>query len=162
MEPIPYQTVEDAFREGEVESKDSTTLGRYLLALANQPIESDRVKHRDVIRGITINHVLLQRHIAELDKKNANTQKLVVALTIAAVITGGIQIWYASKADKRSEAESLRPAQTQQPPITQSMAPSQMKPQVCHPASAIETSRPLFVYQVNPIESRHSLQALPS
>ena len=59
MEPIPYQTVEDAFREGEVESKDSITLGRYLLALANQPIESDRVKHRDIIRGITINHVLL-------------------------------------------------------------------------------------------------------
>lgn len=105
-----YQPVEDAFREDRIQSEDSATLGRYLHALSNQPIHNDLIRHRDIIRGITINHVLLQRHIADLDRKNTNTQRLVLVLTIASVLTGAFQIWYAYRADNRSVIEAERAA----------------------------------------------------
>lgn len=103
-----YQPVEDSFREGRIESEDSATLGKYLLALSNQPIHNELIRHRDIIRGITINHILLQRHIADLDKKNATTQMLVIALTVASVLTGALQIWYAWRADNRALIETTR------------------------------------------------------
>jgi hypothetical protein len=105
-----YQAVEDAFRKGQIDATDSATLADYLTALSNQPLANERVQHRDVIRGITINHVLLQRHIADLDKKNALTQKLVVALTVASLIASGMQIWYAKRSDDRSEREDQQKA----------------------------------------------------
>lgn len=105
-----YQPVEDAFREGRIQGEDSATLGKYLHALSNQPIHNDLVRHRDIIRGITINHILLQRHIADLDRKNTNTQRLVIVLTVASVLTGALQILYAYRADNRSVLEAERTA----------------------------------------------------
>ncbi|WP_343626170.1 hypothetical protein [Roseateles puraquae] len=100
-----YQPVEDAFREGRVNAEDTATLNAYLMALSNQSIPNDGVRHRDIIRGLTINHILMQRHIAELDRKNSFTQRLVLALTVASLLVGGIQIWYALRADERAEQE---------------------------------------------------------
>jgi hypothetical protein len=108
MNEAQYQPVEDSFREGRIESEDSATLGAYLHALSNQPVHNELVRHRDIIRGITINHILLQRHIADLDKKNATTQKLVIVLTVASVLTGALQIWYAARADDRAMIEATR------------------------------------------------------
>ena len=52
----------------------------------------------DLIRGITINHVLLQRHIdtlqkhiTGLDRKNARLQRWVIALAVAALISTVVQ-----------------------------------------------------------------------
>lgn len=101
-----YQSVENSFRDGTIEAKDSETLGRFLLSLANQELPYEFVRHRDIIRGFTINHILLQRHIAALDKKNARTTALVVVLTIASLFGTVSQTWYGYKADKKSEAES--------------------------------------------------------
>jgi hypothetical protein len=100
-----YQSVEDAFRDGTVEVQDSQTLGKFLLALANQVLPNEFVRHRDIIRGFTINHILLQRHIAALDKKNARMTALVVVLAIASLVGTASQTWYGYKADKRYEAE---------------------------------------------------------
>lgn len=124
-----YQAVEDAFREGRIESQDSDTLRRYLIALSNRPIENDRVRHRDIIRGLTLNHVLLQRHIAALDKKNSKTTWLVVVLTIAALIGTASQTWYGYKADKRAEAESAAIEAKRQTQESQSAARSPSLPQ---------------------------------
>jgi hypothetical protein len=49
------------------------------------------------------NHVVeLHDHITSLNRKNEITQYCVIALTIAALIGTGAQVWYAKKADKRS------------------------------------------------------------
>lgn len=108
-----YQPVEDAFRKGTIDEHDSATLGKFLIALSNQPLENDHVKHRDIIRGITINHILLKRHIDALDKKNDLTQKLVIALTVASLIGTGAQTWFALKADKRTEEAASQTTETQ-------------------------------------------------
>ena len=103
-----YQPVEDAFRDGTIESQDSETLARFLLALANKPIPNESVRHRDIIRGLTINHMLLQRHNKSLSDSNTRLSWFVAILTIVATATGIAQMWYANKADVRAEAEERR------------------------------------------------------
>ena len=87
-----YQPMEDAFRDGVIASETSDVLQKHLLALSNQVIRSDAVQHRDIIRGITINHILLQRHIDGLNKQNSKTEKLVIAFTVASLIGTGVQV----------------------------------------------------------------------
>ena len=106
-----YQSVENAFQEGRIAHTDTATLTEYLNALSNQPIPNEYVRHRDIVRGLTINHILLQRHIAELDRKNGTTQKLVIALTLMSLFASGAQIWYAIRADDREEQEQHLKAQ---------------------------------------------------
>lgn len=133
-----YQLVENAFRKGTINEHDSATLGEFLMALSNQPIENDRVKHRDIIRGITINHMLLQRHVDALDKKNDLTQKLVIALTIAALIGTGAQTWFALKADKRAE-EPVSSAKETQSQKSSSVVPVAQSDQAPSGASSVRS-----------------------
>jgi hypothetical protein len=133
-----YQPVEDAFRDGTIDEHDSATLGNFLMALSNQPLENDRVKHRDIIRGITINHILLKRHIDALDKKNDLTQKLVIALTIASLIGTGAQTWFALKADKRAE-EPVSQATETQSQKSSAVVPVAQKAQALSPASSVRS-----------------------
>jgi hypothetical protein len=114
-----YQAVEDAFRDGTIDARDSGTLRQYLLVLSNQPIRNDMVRHRDIIRGLTLNHILLQRHTDGLNKQNGRLQWLVVALTIASLLGTVAQVWYAQKA---ADAEARAPAQ--QSSLAPSTAPS--------------------------------------
>ena len=124
-----YQPVEDAFREGRIDAQDDATLRKYLLALSNQAIENDRLKHRDIIRGLTINHILLQRHIAALDAKNTRTTCFVVVLTVASLVGTASQTWYGYKADRRTESESTAIEAKRQKPEPESEARSQPTPQ---------------------------------
>jgi hypothetical protein len=52
--------VDAEFKDGTLLSCDTRTLQNHLLALSNQQIRNESIQHRDVIRGITINHILLQ------------------------------------------------------------------------------------------------------
>lgn len=111
-----YEAADTAFRTKSVLSEDSEVLLEYLHGLSNQNNINSGTQHRDVIRSITINNVLLQRHInvlqdhiTHLNKQNSKTQVLVVALTVAALLVGIPQVWFAYKADKKSEAEGQRP-----------------------------------------------------
>ncbi|TLX20682.1 hypothetical protein [Thermomonas fusca] len=88
-----YQPVEDAFREGTVSGKSPEELRAYLLALANQPIPNDSVRHRDIIRGLTVNHLLLQHHIDSLNRQNSKTQRWVIVLAVAALLSSIVQIF---------------------------------------------------------------------
>ena len=88
-----YPSVEDAFREGTISGKSPEELRAYLLALANQPIPNDSVRHRDIIRGLTVNHLLLQHHIDSLNQQNSRTQRWVIALAVAALLSSIVQIF---------------------------------------------------------------------
>lgn len=80
-----------AFDENTLSSCDNDTLQKHLIALANEPVPNDSIQHRNIIRGITINHILLQRHIDILNKQNSKIQKWVIALAVAALIAGAAQ-----------------------------------------------------------------------
>jgi hypothetical protein len=125
-----YETADKAFRTKAVLSQDNETLLEHLHGLSNQNNTNTGTQHRDIIRGITINNILMQRHIDELNKQNARTQRLVIALTVAALLVGIPQIWFAYRADKKAETEQKTIATQQPAPTQQSAPPSPALPQV--------------------------------
>ena len=80
-----------AFQDGSFEFADNDSLQQYLISLSNQNIPNSSVQHRDIIRGLTINHILLQKHITKLDAKNSKLQCWVMLLAVAALVSTIVQ-----------------------------------------------------------------------
>lgn len=119
-----YEAADKSFRSGSVLSDDNEKLIAHLYGLSNQNNTNSGTQHRDMIRGITINHILLQRHIDSLNKQNAKTQKWVIALAVAALISSVVQIF--SPLLFQSPPTALKP----QTPVAQSGTPSQTQPKI--------------------------------
>lgn len=88
-----FDAASKAFDENSLDACDNETLQKHLISLANEPVPNTAVQHRNIIRGITINHILLQRHIDRLNKQNTKTERWVIALAIAALISSVVQIF---------------------------------------------------------------------
>jgi hypothetical protein len=108
-----YEEAHAAFLRGSVQDASDEQLLLYLSGLANQNNTNTGTQHRDVIRGLTINNILLKRHldrlqqhITSLSQQNARTQLLVIALTIASLIGTTAQLWYAYRADAKGTSEA--------------------------------------------------------
>lgn len=93
-----YEAADKAFRTKAILSQDSEVLLAHLNGLSNQNNTNTGTQHRDIIRGITINNILLQRHInslqshiTSLDAKNSKLQWWVMALAIAALVGTVVQ-----------------------------------------------------------------------
>lgn len=97
-----------AFRNGAIWLSDQESLMRHLMAIANQQITNPTIQHRDIIRGICINHMLLQKHIDDLDRKNTTLQRLVLALAFASFVTSVVQIVVALKPPSPPSAIELQ------------------------------------------------------
>ena len=130
-----FDAAHKAFEENTLSTCDEKTLQEHLLALSIESVPNTTIQHRNIIRGITINHVLLQRHIDSLNKQNSKTQFLVIALTVMAVLTGIPQLWFAYKADKRAETEQNPKPVQQASPALQLPIPTPAKPPSSHPAT---------------------------
>lgn len=102
------------FAKGGVLTASDEKLQEYIMSLSSGHVPNDMVRHREIIRALTINHIQMKRHIDGLNKQNSFTQKCVIALTIAALIGTIVQIYYADKSEKRSEAQERRIAIEQQ------------------------------------------------
>jgi len=110
-----YEEANAAFLRGSVQDESDDQLLLHLSGLANQNNTNTGTQHRDVIRGLTINNILLKRHlgrlqqhITSLSEQSARTQVLVIALTIASVVGTIAQVWYAYRADAKSTSEAMR------------------------------------------------------
>ena len=108
MKDPVYQEAQRAFGDGSVFGASRTTLQRYLLAIAINATGDDAIQARDTAQSATVNHLILQRHIDDLDAKAKFTQWLVIALTVASLGGTVVQSWLAYRADRRSETESAR------------------------------------------------------
>ena len=131
-----YEEAHAAFLRGSVQDETDAQLLLYLSGLANQNNTNTGTQHRDVIRGLTINNILLKRHldrlqqhITTLNKQNARTQILVIALTIASVVGTVAQVWYAYRADLKvdTETSAMVPAVPAAAPLSKTTAPSPVK-----------------------------------
>lgn len=134
-----YETADAAFRTGSVLTESNETLLAHLHGLSNQNNINTGTQHRDIIRGLTINNILLQRHvealqghITELDAKNSRLQKWVVALAVAALIGTvaqtigtGIQTYIAVKQYTPTEPQSQPTVSVPQQPANKPTIPSQ-------------------------------------
>lgn len=124
-----YQPVEDAFSNGQLESQDSDTLKKHLLALSNQPIHNELVRHRDIIRGLTINHLLLQRHIETLNRQNSKTQRWFMVFAVISAI-GAVAPYLMPPATVSIQAAIQPQLRTEE-----LLLPTQAQPQVASPAT---------------------------
>jgi hypothetical protein len=93
-----HSEMDTAFQRGEVANADEAQLQRWLQNLCTGNVPNETVRHREIIRGLTINHIQMARTIRDLEgtmqKLNAandKTQQLVVKLTRVAVVVGIIQ-----------------------------------------------------------------------
>lgn len=87
-----HSEMDEAFTHGIVGEAAPEQLEKWLKTLCTGRVPNEQVRHREIIRGITINHIQMSRMIRRLDESNRNTQLLVVVLTIAAVVVGVAQV----------------------------------------------------------------------
>ena len=87
-----------AFRQGKTRGATPEQLQEWLDVLCTGHVSNDMVRHREIIRGLTINHIQMARTIQgledtmqRLNAANDRTQQLVVRLTWVAVAVGIIQ-----------------------------------------------------------------------
>lgn len=110
-----YEDANAVFMAGKIEDETSERLLVHLAGLSNQPVVNEATKSRDVIRGLTINNILLKRHIdglqahiTTLNRQNSWTQGAVIVLTVASLLGAGLQSWYAYRADARAAQETAK------------------------------------------------------
>ena len=133
-----YEAAHTAFLTKAVLTQDNETLLEHLHGLSNQNNINTGTQHRDVIRGITINNILLQRHInslqshiTALDAKNSKLQWWVMALAVAALASAIVQTTIAIRGEFRTTAAT----QTNTQPL-QSAVPGQAATPSSRPASS--------------------------
>ena len=81
-----------AFLTGTVMQANDETLSQYLHGISNRHVNNDGLRHREIIRGITINHLLLKHHIDGLNQRNETTQNLVLLLGGISLVALVVQI----------------------------------------------------------------------
>ena len=123
-----YEAADKAFRMGKVLSDDNETLLSHLSGLSNLTNINTGTQHRDIIRGITINHILLQRHVDSLNKQNSKTQRWFMAFAVISAI-GAVAPYLMPPATTPVQAVIAQPSHIQQP-----LPPIREQPQVAHPA----------------------------
>ena len=123
MKEHPYQPVEDAFRDGKIDEQSNVNLSSFLIALSNEVVPNENVRHRDIIRGLTINHILLQRHIDFLNKQNSKTQRWFMVFAVISAI-GAVAPYLMPPATTPIQVILAKPPYIQQP-----LLPTQAKPQ---------------------------------
>jgi len=106
MNTPTLQDLRNSLNDGSLYTVDSKTLKHYLVLLSQSSGLWSSEQIYVALVGNIINHILMQRHIDSLNRQNAITQYLVIALTIAALLVAIPQIWFAYKADKRTETGS--------------------------------------------------------
>ena len=135
-----YEEAHAAFMRGDLDAHDNDQLLMYLSGLANQNNTNTGTQHRDVIRGLTINNILLKRHIdklqshiSTLNAQNARTQVLVIALTIASLFGSAAQIWYAYRADAKEERAAVASVEATRTQVQLPASP----PSAANPAAVV-------------------------
>lgn len=92
-----WESCNSAFRQKNVASKDDDTLRDYLFSMANSGNAVDLTD----LRSNYINHLLFQRHIEKLDRKNTRLQRWFLAFAIVSVIASAVQICLAIEERQR-------------------------------------------------------------
>lgn len=74
------------FEKGEIFSATDEELDNALKELSTGHVSNDMVRHREIIRGITINTIKSQRHIDRIEARNQKLTYIIIVLTIVSII----------------------------------------------------------------------------
>jgi len=82
-----------AFEDGSVFGANEQTLLSYLRSLCSEDVPNERVRHRELLRGITIHFIQTTKLIALLEARNKKTQFWFMVLAIGSIIVGVIGLF---------------------------------------------------------------------
>jgi capsule polysaccharide modification protein KpsS len=84
-----------AFKNRTVFQATDETLQAYLEALCNQAIFNDYIRHRAIIQGNTLTHVLMANFLRRVSRQNTRWAWLVTIVAMFSLIASIIQAWAA-------------------------------------------------------------------
>jgi hypothetical protein len=82
--------IQTAFEDGSVFDADEETLLTYLKSLCSLDVLNETVRHRELLRGITIHYIQTARLIASLEARNKKTQFWFMLLAIGSIFVGAV------------------------------------------------------------------------
>ncbi len=85
---ITADTVDNAFRTGEVYDAPNNILREYLKVLNTKGIPNDMVRHRATNRCITVNTIINMRFIESIERLNTRLTVVVIVLTLITILIG--------------------------------------------------------------------------
>jgi len=74
------------FEDGDVFGASDAELDNALKELSTGYVPNDMVRHREIIRGITINTIKSQRHIDRIEARNQKLTYIIIVLTSVSII----------------------------------------------------------------------------
>lgn len=84
---------DELFDQRKVFEATDDNLDQALFELSTGYVPNDMVKHREIIRAITINSIKNQRHIDRIERRNEKLTYLIILLTVVSIILSVIQIF---------------------------------------------------------------------
>jgi hypothetical protein len=90
---VRQDRLDAAFTTGSVFDAGEPELLDYLRTLATGHIPNDAVRHREIIRGLTINNIQVRRLIDRLDRQNRRVTVVFIVLAVLSLVSAVIQIW---------------------------------------------------------------------
>lgn len=83
--------IDKAFREGGVFAADEATLRIYMQDLSNEAVANDYIKHRQIIRSLTINFILTEKLIEKINRQNLRFGLIVGAIAFLSLVAAILQ-----------------------------------------------------------------------
>jgi len=77
---------DELFEQGSVFDASDEEIKNALNELSTGSVPNDTVRHRQIIRGITINTIINQRHIDKIESRNQKLTRLIIVLTAVSII----------------------------------------------------------------------------
>lgn len=130
------QEIRESIASGSIATADRSTLTKYVTWLSGPNANGAMPDNEHMQAAEIVRLHMLRTMMDDIESRNALTQRLVIALTVAALIVGIPQLWFAYKADKRAEiAQTTNTASAAENKPLMS-APTPATPPSTHPAES--------------------------
>lgn len=88
-----HSSLDTAFENDSVINATDDELQSWLQNLSTGNTVNDTIRYREIIRGITINSIIMKRHIDRLNKRSETTQWIVIFLAASSLIASAVNIY---------------------------------------------------------------------
>jgi hypothetical protein len=105
-----HSEVDKAFENGTVFDASPEQLSRWLGNLCTGSIPNPDIQHREIVRGITINHIQMTRLIADLNRRNTWLTVaigLITFFSLAASVIQAVAAWHILHAPITQDPKSV-------------------------------------------------------
>lgn len=99
----PEDELNRVFSDGSVFDADDADLKRFLRHLSSGHVRNDMVRHREIIRGLTINTIKTFRFLDAADRKNKIYTNIIIVLSVIAILVSSFSIWQSISSSRQME-----------------------------------------------------------